>query len=213
MMFQRSTFVFSILIVCAGATTAQAQIGKANQILINRGLQIEALSVPYDTFHVSTCSNANYTAVLWTWDSPRSYDNMSGLMGAPGFPWSRWASDENDMPPLGQESGYMGQLGHLQLADEWDLNNDTTRTRAVNWFNSVATNWPNTILAANNWGGQISDGNLIDFVSRANPDMICFDTYPWQNAWDGSASNHIGAVISGPPTSWYTFLRIYRDIS
>jgi hypothetical protein len=26
-------------------------------------------------------------------------------------------------------------------------------------------------------------------------------------------SNHIGAVIPGPPTSWYTFLRIYRDIS
>ncbi len=213
MMFQRSTFVLSILTACVCATSAQAQIGKANQILINRGLQIEALSVPYDTFHVSTCSNANYTAVLWTWDSPRSYDNMSGLMGSPGFPWGRWASDENDMPPLGQEASYMGQLGHLQLADEWDLNDSTTRTRAVNWFNSLSGNWPNTILAANNWGGQISDGNLIDFVSRAQPDMICFDTYPWQCVWDGSASNHIGAVIPGPPTSWYTFLRIYRDIS
>src|SRR5437762_3094822 len=164
-MSQRCTFILTILLACVCAPTARAQIGKANQILINRGLQIEALSVPYDTFHVSTCSNANYTAVLWTWDSPRSYDNMSGLMGSPGFPWGRWGSDENDMPPLGQEAAYMGQLGHLQLADEWDLNNDTTRTRAVNWFNSIAGNWPNTILAANNWGGQISDGNLIDFVS------------------------------------------------
>ena len=212
-MSQRCTFILTILLACVCAPTARAQIGKANQILINRGLQIEALSVPYDTFHVSTCSNANYTAVLWTWDSPRSYNNMSGLMGSPGFPWGRWVSDETDMPPLGQESSYMGQLSHLQLADEWDLNNDTTRTRAVNWFNSIAANWPNTILAANNWGGQISDGNLIDFVNRAHPDMICFDTYPWQNVWDGSAPNHIGAVIPGPPTSWYTFLRIYRDIS
>jgi hypothetical protein len=213
MMFQRFSCVLPILIACVCAPTARAQIGKANQILINRGLQIEALSVPYDTFHVSTCSNANYTAVLWTWDSPRSYNNMSGLMGSPGFPWGRWASDETDMPPLGQEASYMGQLGHLQLADEWNLNDDPTRTRAVNWFTSVAGNWPNTILAANNWGGQISDGNLIDFVSRAHPDMICFDTYPWQNVWDGTVSNHIGAVILGPPTSWYTFLRIYRDIS
>src|SRR6476660_9437941 len=90
--FHRSAFVLSILSACICASTARAQIGKANQILINRGLQIEALSVPYDTFHASTCSNANYTAVMWTWDSPRSYDNMTGLMGSPGFPWGRWAS-------------------------------------------------------------------------------------------------------------------------
>jgi len=170
-MFHRSAFVLSILSACICASTARAQIGKANQILINRGLQIEALSVPYDTFHASTCSNANYTAVMWTWDPPRSYDNMTGLMGSPGFPWGRWVSDETDMPPLSQESSYMGQLLQLQLADEWNLNDDTIRTRAVNWFNSVAPNWPNTILAANNWGGQVSDGLLIDFVTRAHPDM------------------------------------------
>jgi hypothetical protein len=213
MTFHRIGYVFSVLMAIACAPTAPAQIGKANQIFINRGLQLEALSLTYDTFHLNTYSNAGYTAVLWSWDSPRSYDNMSSLLGQPAFPWARWVADENDMPPLGQESGYLGQLLNLQLADEWNLNDDATRTRAVNWFTSMASNWPNTILSANNWGGQISDGNLIDFVSRAHPDMICFDTYPWQNVWDSNAPDHIGAVIPGPPTSWYTFLRIYRDIS
>src|SRR5260370_4261560 len=107
------------------------------------------------------------------------------------------------MPPLGQESGYLGQLVNLQLADEWNLNDDTTRTRAVTWFPNVAANWPNTILSANNWGGQITDGNLIDFHSRAPPDMIWFDTYPWQHVLAGSASNHIGPVIPVPPPSSY----------
>ena len=46
-----------------GAVT-HAQISKANQILINRGLQVEGLVATYDTFNLSTYSNANYTAVM-----------------------------------------------------------------------------------------------------------------------------------------------------
>jgi hypothetical protein len=195
------------------APVCQAQISKANQILINRGLQIEGLVATYDGFHLSTYSNANYTAVIWLWDAPRSYDGMSVLGPAPGFPWARWVNNEADMPPLGGESAYLSQLVNLQLADEWNLNDDAIRTRAVNWFNAVRTNWPNTILSANNWGGQISDGNLIDFVTRAQPDMICFDAYPWKSVYDTSAPGHIGPPIGGPPTTWYSHLRTYRDIS
>ena len=195
------------------ASGSRAQVGKANQILINRGLQVEGLVATYDTFHLSTYSNANYTAVIWLWDSPRSYDSMFQLGAAPGFPWARWVSSEGDMPPLGGESAYLGQLVNLQLADEWNLNDAATRTRAVNWFIAVRTNWPSTILSANNWGGQISDGNLIDFITRAQPDMICFDAYPWKSVYDAGAPGHIGPPIAGPPTAWYGNLRTYRDIS
>jgi hypothetical protein len=43
--------------------------------------------------------------------------------------------------------------------------------------------------------------------------MICFDTYPWKCVYDINAPGHIGPPIGGPPTMWYTHLRIYRDIS
>ncbi|HOX56489.1 MAG TPA: hypothetical protein P5205_06610 [Candidatus Paceibacterota bacterium] len=193
--------------------TGHAQIGKGHQILINRGLQIEGLVATYDTFTLSRYSNANYTAIIWLWDPPRSYDSMSVLGAAPGFPWARWVAGENDMPPLGGESACLSQLVNLQLADEWNLNDDAIRTRAVNWFNNVRTNWPNTILSANNWGGQISDANLADFITRAQPDMICFDTYPWQCVHDLNAPGHVGPPIAGPPTTWYSHLRTYRDIA
>ena len=196
------------------APASRAQISKANQILINRGLQVEGLVLTYDTFHLSTYTNANYTAVNWTWDPPRSYSSsMSQLGAAPGFPWGRWASDETDMPPLGAESPYLSQLVNLQLGDEWNLNDNATRTRAVNWFNAVRANWPNTILYANNWGGQVTDSNLVDFVSRAQPDMITFDSYPWKSVYDTNAPGDIGAPIGGPPTGWYGNLRTYRDIA
>ncbi len=76
-----------------------AQISKANQILINRGLQVEGLVATYDTFTLSTYSNANYTAVIWLWDAPRSYNAMSQLGAAPGFPWARWVTNENGHAP------------------------------------------------------------------------------------------------------------------
>ena len=206
-----ATAVFAAAMLPAPAS--HAQISKANQILINRGLQVQGMVATYDTFHLSTYSNANYTAVTWLWDSPRSYDSMSQLGAAPGFPWARWVASETDMPPLGDESPCLSQLVNLQLADEWNLNDAATCTRAVNWFNAVHGNWPNTILSANNWGGQVSDGNLADFVSRAQPDMICFDAYPWKCVYDINAPGHIGTPIGGPPISWYGNLRTYRDIS
>jgi hypothetical protein len=202
-----------------------AQVSKGQQLLLNRGLQIQGLATPDNYLHLDTYSNANYTATDWSGESSGNAGMISDFQGPPpGFAWSRWVADESSMPGTGtgytgngvpfsrtNEIPYFSQLISLQLADEWNLNDDTTRTRLVNWFSSVQTNWPNTLLFHNNWGSQIADAQLADFYTRAHPDMLFFDTYPWQSQWDGSAPDHIGAVISGPPTSWYGDLRRYRE--
>src|SRR4051812_26697616 len=92
--------VGAILAISLGFVfSADAQISKGNQILIDRGFQVQALVSTYDTFHLSTLSNANYTTANWLWIPPRSFDGSMPLLGeAPGFPWARWVSDENDMP-------------------------------------------------------------------------------------------------------------------
>jgi len=85
-----------------------AQISKGHQILINRGLQVQGMVTRDDVFHLTTYSNANYTSINWLWDSSPS------LMGtAPGFPWSRWAGNETNMPgmpPRTNEIPYLSQL-------------------------------------------------------------------------------------------------------
>ena len=68
--------------------------------------------------------------------------------------------------------------------------------RAVNWFNAIRASFPNTILYMNNYGGQVGDAQLGDFITRARPDMLSFDTYPWRS--DYVSRN----PIAGPPTSW-----------
>lgn len=197
-------FVFVTLLVLS--PNGSAQIPKGHQILIDRGLQLQSMAVPYDNFHLSTYSNANYTAIHWLWDS-----NPSLHGPAPGFPWARWVRDETEMPPCGSEGPYMNQLLALQLGDEWNLNDNATRTRLVNWFIAVSNNFPNTILFHNNFGGQVGDAQLGDFISRARPDAICFDAYPWHSVYDINQPNHSGSPIGGQPVNWYSDMRRYRE--
>ena len=210
-----------VLILAAGLTAwvlgvacpSQAQISKAHQILLNRGLQLQGMTTKDDVFHLENYTNAGFTSINWLWAS-----NPSLMGAAPGAAWSRWVVDETNMPgPPNHtdESPYLSQLVSLQLADEWNLIDDAVRTRAVNWFNAARANWPNTILYGNNWGGQIPDGPLGDFIARAQPDMLCFDTYPFQSEYNASLPNHTGSPIGwnmpwSPLTSWYGELRRYR---
>jgi len=188
------------LLVFLSVGITHAQIGKGQWILINRGLQIQGMVTRDDVFHLNTYSNANYTSINWLWTA-----NPSLMGNAPGFPWSRWVGDETNMPPQSGEAPYMNQLVSLQLGDEWNLNDATLRTRAVNWFNSVRSNFPNTILYMNNFGGQVGDAELGDFTTRARPDMLSFDAYPWKSDYTSRVP------LRGPPTSWYGDLRRYRE--
>jgi hypothetical protein len=177
-----------------------AQVSKGQLILMDRGLQVQGMVTKDDVFHLSTYQGANYTSINWLWTS-----NPSQMGPAPGFPWSRWVVDETKVAPQGTEAAYMSQLVSLQLGDEWNLNDMALRDRAVNWFNAIRANFPNTILYMNNFGGQVGDSQLGDFTTRARPDMLSFDAYPWK-------SNFTTRVpIGGPPTTWYGDLRRYRQ--
>ena len=193
-------WVMLVLTLLASISAAYSQISKGQRILIERGLQIQGMVTRDDVFHLTTYSNANYTSINWLWTA-----NPSLMGNAPGFPWSRWVNNETLMPPQAGEGPYMSQLVSLQLGDEWHLNDPTLRTRAVDWFNAIRTNFPNTILYMNNWGSQVGDAELADFTSRARPDMLCFDAYPWKSDYTTRVP------IGGPPTSWYGDLRRYRE--
>jgi hypothetical protein len=205
--------------------SARAQLNKGPMILLNRGLQIQGLVTPDNYFHLDTYSNANYTSILFSWDSSGNLGPISTFTGSPpGFPWARWVGDETNMPTQGfnangvsrtNEIPYTNQLVNIQLGDEWNLNDDATRNRLVNWFTSVRSNWPNALLYHNNWGGQIADAELSDFVTRAQPDLMCFDTYPWQCVYDTSQPNNTGPPIPGPGSTlvqnWFGYLRQDRE--
>ena len=75
--------------------TAHAQLSKATQIFLNRGVELQSMVQYADIFTLSTYTNANYTSVNWL-DPGWQVE----LGPAPGFPWGRWVAGPTDyMPP------------------------------------------------------------------------------------------------------------------
>jgi hypothetical protein len=153
-----------------------------------------------DVFDLSAYQNAHYTATHWLWETPGSGPQA-------GFPWARWVGDETKMP-AGPELAHLSDLVALQLGDEWHLDDVATRDRAVNWFNAIRNQWPDTILYMNNWGGQVNDAALGDFITRAKPDMLAFDTYPFTSSYPSGGAPY--GPSHGSPTNWYSEMRKYR---
>jgi len=207
-----------VILVSLGTAVApaRAQISKGQQILLNRGVQLQGMVVTGDDFHLDTYSNAFFTSINWMTQS-----TPSSMGSPPGYAWSRLINSETDMPGAPTwpgETPYLPQLIGMQLGDEWNLNDDTVRARAVAWFNSVRSNWPNTILYHNNWGGQIQPGPLQDYITNAQPDMLSFDTYPFQSQYDTNQPGSIGAPIGWNQhnsllTQWYGWLSQYRTFA
>ncbi len=192
------------------ALNSTAQMSKANRILLTRGLQLQGLIQPADIFHQDIYYNASYNTMNWGGSTAPDLQGTS-----PGVPWARWASDATQLPPLSGEAPFMGQLVSLSLSDEPYLDSSSDFIAMLNFFNAAnaTTYFTNTILFVNNWGAEVSDSGLTSFIAQAHPDMITFDEYPWQSVYDSSQPNSTGAVIPGPPTSFYSELRRYREFS
>src|SRR5687767_3971702 len=190
--------VAAVLVVAATATTVAAQhesIGKGHRLLIENGFQIQGMVSKDHPFSLDKYLKANYSAINWIFVS-----DVSKHGPAPGVAWARWAGNENDMPPVGNEAAYMSKLVALSYGDEKDLNNPEVREPYIKWFNDTQGKYPNTILYANNYGGQVNDAALADFVARAKPDMIAFDTYPWRSDYTTKKPQQLAG---GSPFEWY----------
>jgi len=221
------------LLVLVVASNARAAVSKGFQILIDRGFQIQGLVTKDNGFHLQPVPHTpddgqltggyldvGYNTVNFLYASTNNPNSNVDLLGsAPGIPWARWVDSQANMPPLGSEGGYMSNLVGLSLADEQDLNNPTIRDAAIAWFTNAKANpaYANTLLYTNSYGGQVSDGNLIDFTNRAQPDMMSFDTYPFKSQYVAGGTGNPADYTPLPGwatiTPYYSELRRYRDIS
>ncbi len=189
----------ALLLAVAAPVPGSAQLSKGYQMILSHGLQLQGMVQYNDYFHWDTYQGAGYNTINWIFTS-----NPDWMGPPPGYPWARWASDETNMPPAPGEEPFMSQLFGIELGDEWNIDDDATRTRLVNWFTSVRSRFPSAVLYHNNYGGQASDSALGDLIARAHPDMLCFDQYPFLSDYNTRVA------IGGPFTSWYSELRRYR---
>jgi hypothetical protein len=198
--------ILVILAFIALATLARSEeLSKGFNLLIEHGFQIQGLITKDDVFHLPTYLAANYTTLDWLGAS-----NTSVHGKPPGLPWGRWASDIEHMPPVGDEGPYMDRLISVSLGDEPDLNSADQRQKNIDWYEKVRGRFPRTILYTNNWGMQIQDSAYQDFIKRARPDMISFDTYPWQSDFATKKAKAFKNPDDGNPREFYNALKFTR---
>jgi autotransporter-associated beta strand protein len=187
--------------IAAASSSAQA-LPKGQQWFVDNGIQITGLignPAGGNPFHLSTYQSMGYTTEVWEWVTDPSQLTMS---------WGRWVTQVSNLPPVGGESSHMSTLRHLNLGtpdgDEANLNDPTVRNQQVTFFNQAHANsaFNSVLLWNNNYGGQVNDASLGDFISRAQPDMISFDTYPY-------APN--AQPAGGSPLNWYGDFRRFRQ--
>ncbi len=214
---QRVVVLSTAIVLCTAMLSGNAfakeqlppTLSKGYRILIENGLQIQGMAGADEPFHLETYLALNYTAINW-------FANTNPkLMGPPpSVLWARWMQPAevpppaSEMPPSEIERPYASKWIALSLGDEPDLNNPAVRDKYVQWFNEAAKTHPDQILYINNYGGQVKDAELADFISRAKPDMISWDVYPFRYA--GPDKPERVQPEGACPFNWYADLRRYR---
>jgi hypothetical protein len=186
------------LLLIATEVTAQP-ISRGRQVLLNRGLQIQAMAffdqpgvpnIDFDLFQ-----SANFTTInLWEAQNPTLPSQLPS-----NLPWGRQYLPGTNAPStylFTEELPYVPRLVSLQYADEiqelpeWRLND------IAQAFQYWKANYPN-MLSYTNFDRNRSDAELVNFMNVTKPDMLSFDVYPHR--------------YGTPLSDWYVTMQRYRQ--
>jgi hypothetical protein len=196
------TISVACLMVSSMCALSCAQtLSRGQEILQERGLQIQAMIVP-DQFDnglsVSRFAESNFTAVnLNSFNRNVSLNKYLGP--APGMPSGLWYN--NGLPVLNvKERPYLPNLVSLQFHDELDVSQQAVLDESKTVLESWRSLYPNVIGYLNHISGN-SDAQLQNYLSYSQPDMVMFATYPFN-----------GNVAGGSPTDLYVDLQRFRKL-
>ncbi len=195
------TFIAVLGIVCALAVNALAQdveLSRGHQILLDRGLQIQAWVTPpvggTDSFTPSTFLQGNFT----TLNTQFWYNNFWPGQWGQLVMEHEVISGELIRP---DELAYVDNLVTMCYRDEVDLTNQWLLDQIKDFTSQVRANYPHVIAHTNESGGQISYSAMRNYMEYCQPDMVMFDTYPFN-----------GNLPGGSPTGLYRDMVKYRSL-
>jgi PEP-CTERM motif len=205
------------------AAPAFAQLSKVDTLLQQDGYQLQGAlyggGLLYYNGHtvngqyVPGFAQANYTAPSWAGSASFTDANGMALNG----PWAIWNVNNGDLPDqVSADVPHLNNLVSMAIGDEIEWVRDPSTTAPlIAEFQQVNSdsNYNNTIVYTNNSAGQLTDNGpaVTSFIQQAHPDMLTFDTYPFQT---GNATALTDSqILNVGYTSWYTELRFYRDVT
>ncbi len=202
-MIGRVSLIYAVSLVFAMGwihdTQAQT-LDRGHRLLIEHGLQIQTWAFPgaNGDFNLDTWAASHFTAPTFI-DNAGDADPFLGL--APGIPWGTagWASD---LAP--GEIPYASNLVSVQFGDEQNLADVGVLAQAVSAIKSWQDRYPHAIVFTNQVGLQFSDAIMLNYMEAAKPDMLMFDSYPFNGLID--------FVPGGSPSVLYVSLDAHRKL-
>ncbi|HWB53920.1 MAG TPA: hypothetical protein VG722_06995, partial [Tepidisphaeraceae bacterium] len=162
------------LISRPSAAQIPPNLGKGFRILLQQGLQIQAMVTPYpDELNLDLWKQSNFTSIQWQWNAT----DLSLMGPAPGLPWGEWVKFDYSQPTAA-ELPYASNLISLQCYDELDLTNPTNIQNLAGWFAAARPNFPNTLLFTNEEAYADAPTDIAAYMAAAQPDMLMYDSYP-----------------------------------
>jgi hypothetical protein len=178
---------------------ADQPISRGRQLLLERGLQIQAL-VFFDqpgvkNPDIARFQSAHFTAInLWETQNPKLRSQLP-----PNMLWSRdYIPGKPASYLFPEELPYLPQLVNLQYSDEIQDFSPQILNEIATTFQDWKKNYPK-MLAYTNFGGPngyISGTDLSHFMKVTQPDMLSFDIYPYRYGM--------------PMATWYSMMQLYR---
>ncbi len=192
-----AAFLGAMVLVYCTAYGAVEDLDRGHRILLNRGLQLQALVLDYNAFDLDRWAESRFTtANFWARALPQF------LGPPPGIPWGRW-TDGGGGEGAGdflrpEELPFEKSFVSLQVGDEQDLVGEVLEETAAVMARQKAR-YTNTLIYTDQFGTQMSVEDLRRYMETAQPDMMVLNSYEFK-----------GEVPGGSPTKLYSNLQKYR---
>jgi hypothetical protein len=184
---------------------ALSEVTRGHRLLIQKGLQIQALAFPWVTqgqpgFSISRFNESNFTGLNF-WECPYPTDLIST---PPGPQWGRWTQENALMDLSSNELPYLSQMVTFQYFDEPDIVGTPSLIQTMkDWFALNRRRYPE-VITHTDIGGLVSYSDHKNFVITAQPDMVLSSWYPYDP--------NCAPILGGSPTTLYEHLQTYRRI-
>jgi hypothetical protein len=213
----------------ASENGAAGALSNGRQVLLNRGLQIQALA--FVTSTPGTLTNSalwvgSHFTTFCSWYDSNSEKTLGWTM-----PWSRWMRTDDSNPITTNElTKHVNELVSLQYGDE--LNQDGTGTIDATTLSAMAAHYSawhsqcgTNFLAYSNFGANnatktMTAAGLANYKQATNPDLVMFDAYPRHyvtfSTWYAEMQKYRLAGLAGndgtgrQPIPYAQYLDLYR---
>ncbi len=200
---KRTATAIFVMMMNATLVTQGQTLSKGQQILQQRGLQIQAFvdpqapwaSVP--AFNINQVKQAHFTGLMIN-QADRSWPLDRYLGSEPGMP-SALLLTYGYLNSIEQQ--FLPSLVALQLGDEQDISLQVELDAAKNLLADWRVKYPNTIGYLNQAGSGFSASELRNFVNYVKPDMVMWDQYSFN-----------GDINGGSPWAFYRDMQKYRQL-